>query len=380
MFYASIHIDLPSEDLLRRRTALEWLAGLIGREPDLRSGEEISTVTGLSVFKRSTDALEQLGITDVLSVIVDRKAAYVDTDENSGDLGTAVAELEARRVLDQAIESMDMVLSHRAEGLHTLIGLHLRRRVPANSPELEITFAARLDAMQVQRGDSPVTYAERLRTLANDAALLTAARDRFAALTRSAQATLVEQLGELVVSSSTSQAKLRLIRPGPRALDHFRRLTWGAAVRMPKYRPVPIGNRRGAYDEPFYQHYFDPYFDFAAWITIAEIVVGTGWRTLKFTIVDADGLPAFGPDDALGQAAIAGEYAGLAHGVAPVAIVNDELVVDPAVPESGADPGEIADPRVVPGFGGAASWAGASTAGSGDVGGACGSSCGGCGG
>lgn len=391
MFYANVHIDLPSEELLRRCTALEWLAGLVGRAPDLRSGEELSTVTGLSVFKASVDALEQLGITDVLSVIVDHRAVYVDTDENSGDLGTAVAELDARRVLEAPFETMDMALSHRAEGLHTLISLQLRRRVPAGSPELEVAFAARLDAMQVRRGDSPADYAERLRSIARDTARLAAASERFASSTQAALEALVAQLGELVVSSSTSAPSLRLIRPGPRAVDHFRRLTWGASVRMPKYRPVPVRNRLGAYNEPFYQHYFDPYFDFAAWVTLTAIVAGQGWRSLPFTVVDADGQPAFGAEGALGQAAIAGTYPGLEPGVAPVRIVEEALVVDPSVPElGGADPGELGDPRVVLGYGGdgrveegsaGAAWEGASNGSSGaELGGSCGSSCGGCGG
>lgn len=391
MLYAELHFDLPSEESLRRRTPLDWLAALIGREPDRRSGEEVTTVTGLAVFKHITDALEQQGITDVLSCTVDRKAAYVDTDENSGDLATAVAELDARRALEEPIETMDLVLSHRADGLHTLIEVHLRRRVPAGSPELEVAFAARLDAMQVQRGDGPAVYAERLRAIAGDSALLQAAREHFAALTQSAKLAIERQLGELVVSSSNSPIKLRLIRPGPRALDHFRRLTWGASVRMPKYRPVPIRNRHGAYDEPFYHHYFDPYFDFVAWITIEAIVAGQGWRGLKFVVVDADGQPAFTADDCSGQAAIAGAYEGLEAGVAPVSIVEDTLVIHASVPEhNSADPGEIEDPRLIVGYGGdgrvdagavGANWNAASIGVTGgQLGGSCGSSCGGCGG
>ena len=391
MLYADIQFDLPSEELLRRRTPLDWLAELIGREPDRRSGEELTTVTGLSVFKHLTDAFMQQGITDVLSVAVDGKAAYVDTDENSGDLSTAVAELDARRALEDPLDTMELVLSHRADGLHTLIQVHLRRRMPAGSSELVIAVAARLDSMQVQRGEDPSGYAERLRCLADDSALLEAARERLATLTRSAKLAIEQQLGELVVSSSISPVTLRLIRPGPRALDHFRRLTWGASVRMPKYRPVPIRTRQGAYDEPFYHHYFDPYFDFVAWITIEAIVAGQGWRGLEFEVVDADGQPAFTHDDCLGQAAIAGEYEGLEHGAASVAIVDDALVVNSAVPElNSVDPGEIGDPRLIVGYAGdghadegtaGANWNETSLGVSGDdMGGSCGASCGGCGG
>jgi hypothetical protein len=350
MLYVNIHIDLPSEERLRRRTVLEWLASQIGRVPDLRSGEEVSTTTGLIVFKHVADAFEQVGVTDVLSVTVDRKPVYVDTIERSGDLPTAVAELQARRVLDKSIETMDVVFSHRVEGLHVLINVRLSRRVPVGQPELEIAFAARLEAMQIERGEAALAYAERLAALAGDPEPILAAREQLAALADAAKLALEQQFGDLVVGSEASPVSLRLIRPGARALDRFRGLSWGPMVRMPSYRPVPIVSRRGAYDEPFYHYYFDPYFDFVAWITLTEIVAGRGWRGLEFEVVDADGSRAFDHTNARAQAAVGVRYQGVA---APVRFEGEELVVDPAVPESEvADPAEIGDPRTVPGFGG----------------------------
>ncbi|PRP89872.1 hypothetical protein ENSA5_70260 [Enhygromyxa salina] len=391
MFYANIHIDLPSEPALHRRTLLDWFSELIGREPTSGADVEVITVTGLSVFKPVTDALAQLGITDVLSVIVDGRIAYVDTEENSGDLATAIAELDARAVLEREFEAMKMVLSHRRDGLRTLIEVTVRRRVPAGSPELVIALAARLDSMQIARGESPTAYAERLRAIAADVPALEAARERFAALADEAKRALDEQLGELVVSSSVAPVELRLIRPGPRQLDHFRRLSWGPSVRMPKYRPVPIRSRLGAYDEPFYHYYFDPYFDFVAWVTLTEIVAGRGWQGLSFEVVNTDGARVFGARDALGEAALGGEYGPPGDDEALVRVTERAVEVSPRVPTfTGPDPGEISDPRVTPGFGGdgrgdgQAAGAGWNEARGGpdgaDLGGSCGASCGGCGG
>jgi hypothetical protein len=389
MFYVNVHIDLPSERALRQRTLRDWLSQLVGREVDLSSGEDVATVSGLSVFKHVVDGLERLGITDVLSLIVDGKTAYVDTDENSGDLETAVSELDARAALESSFESMRLVLSHHHEGLRTLIELALRRRVPANTPELVVQIAARLDDMQIRPGETPAMYAERLRAIAADTDTLSAARTRFAGLAKQIQHALGEELGELCVSSTVSPVRLRLIRPGPRQLDHFRRLSWGPMVRMPKYRPVPISNRTGAYDEPFYHYYYDPYFDFVAWVTLTEIVAGRGWQGLDFEVVDSDARHLFGSQDAQGQLALGGEYEGISDAGELVRIAGTTLVVNPIVPTfSGPDPGEIGDPRVTPGFAGEGRTHGPAHAGwnegpagveGGDLGGSCGASCGGCG-
>ncbi|MFO7567256.1 MAG: hypothetical protein R6X02_31720 [Enhygromyxa sp.] len=381
MLYASIQIDLPDEELLRRKTPLDWLAGLIGREPQLETGESLSTVTGLSVFERVVEALTDIGITDVLSVTVDRKVVYVDVDPNSGDLPRAVGELDARGVLERPFEAMQMVLSHRAEGLHTLVEVDLQRRVTGAVPELTLAFAGRVDETLVRQGETPELFAQRLRALAHNPADIASARDRFTELVAASARALKQRLGELALEVATTPTSLRLIRPGPRALDHFRRLTWGPAVRMPSYRPVPVRERHGAYDDLFYHHYFDPYFDFVAWVTITELVAGCRWPGLDFEVVDESGRRLFGAADAPGQAAVGGDYGGT-----PVRIEGEQLVVDSAVPEfGGPDPGEIIDPRLFEGIAEGyrrdegALGPGNGGAGDGDGEASCGASCGSCG-
>ncbi|PRQ06767.1 hypothetical protein [Enhygromyxa salina] len=374
MLHATIHIDLPSEPELRERTLLDWFSRLIGRQLDRVPTHDVAAITGLSVFKPITEALAQVGVSDLLNVIVDRKSVYVDTAEDSGDLAIAVAELDERGVLEREFETMTLTLSDRRDGLRTLVDVTLARRVPASAPELSLRFAARLDSMQVARGDSPLSYAQRLRTVAADASELLAARDRFTALVSETERALASQLGPLCLASSLTPVELRLIRPGPRQLNHFRSLTWGSGVRLPKYRPLPISDRKGAYDSPFYHYYYDPYFDFVAWVTLAEIAAGRGWQGLAFEVVDPNGARVE-PDQPLD-----GGLAGL------VQLSEDAVVVDPQIPSfGGQDPGEAGDPRLTVGFGGDSSnLTGATSDASGpdvgDVDASCGASCGGCGG
>ncbi|KIG12594.1 hypothetical protein DB30_01218 [Enhygromyxa salina] len=400
MLHASIHIDLPSEPELRERTLFDWFSRLIGRELDPRHTHDVATVTGLSVFKPVTEALAQVGITDVLNLIVDRKRVYVDVSEDSGDLAAAAAQLDASGALEREFEVMTLTLSDRREGLRCLVEITLARRVSSlateeqstkvsageaealdrleNTPELRLRFVARLDSMQIARGDTPLSYAQRLRVLARDPSGLQAGRERFAALVEQTQRALAQQLGPLCLASSVSPVELRLIRPGPRQLDHFRTLSWGSAVRPPKYRPLPIPARKGAYDQPFYHYYYDPYFDFVAWVTLSEIIAGRGWQGLAFEVVDPDGTRVFRSDGERREAASA-----LDDGLAKLVELSEAgVIVDPQIPSFGdQDPGEIGDPRVTRGFAGdlgsARSEATSVDVGDHDAG--CGASCGGCG-
>ena len=364
MLYSSIHVDLPSEELLRRKTALEWIAGLIGRNVALGTGEgELRTVTGLSLFERIVAGLSEVGITDVLSVLVDHKLAYVDTDANSGDLATAVAELDARGLLERPFESMHMVLSRRHEGLHALVDVRLHRRVAIGAPELQIALAGRVEALQIRRGEGPSDYAERLRAVAREPAPIVRAQAEFAQLVTDTAAALERALAEQVMSIDRSPVELRLVRPGPRALDRFRRLAWGPAVQMPSYRAVPAGQGSRAAQEPFRRHYDDPYFDFATWVLLTEIVAGRGWLGLDYAVLDEAGERLWGPANAVGQAPVGGDVAD------PVTIVDGAVVVDPAVPTFADDDpnaGADVDPRRVPGFAGDASHLGVEHAGHGE--------------
>lgn len=390
MLYATMTIDLPSEPILRRRTLVDWLAQMIGREVDLSTNSEVCTATGVSVFKAVSDALARVGITDVLSVTIDDKTAYVDTEENSGDLATAVAELDARAVLEHEFLHMSMVSMHRAQQLRTLVDVGLHREVDRGAPELRVAIASRHDAMQITRGEQPGAYAERLSTLAREPAPLVEARTRLEALVAELARALTDELGELALAVDQQPVQLRLIRPGPRALDRMRALNWGPAVRMPRYRPVPVRTRRGAYREPFSHHYFDPYFDFATYVTLREIVAGRGWSGLSFEVVEADGSPAFDAASSASAAPLVGPE-GPTHAQL-LSIEEQGLRVAESVPHfEGPAPGELLDPTSSPGFAGSddnvvsemGGWQGVAEAGDvsgGELGGSCGASCGGCGG
>lgn len=281
-------------------------------------------------------------------MIIDAKAAYLDLSEDSGDLETAVAELEARRALEREVRSMNLALSQHDEDMRLLVDVRFRRRVATGTPELQLAVAARLKAMQIRRGESARDYAERLRELARDGTQLRTASASFARLIDRMRVELARSFADTSVAVAASPATLRLIRPGPRQVDHFRGLSWGESVRRPRYRPVPNQARRGAYDEPFSHYYFDPYFDFVAWVTLEEIVAGRGWPGLAFEVVDETGERLFDEHSAAGQAALGGGF-----GPEVVRFVGTGLEIDDAVPVF--ETSQIAaahHPNAVAGFGG----------------------------
>ena len=63
---------------------------------------------------------------------------------------------------------------------------------------------------------------------------------------------------------------MQLLRPSAQQIGRFRRLQFGDGVRAPMYRAVPTTQRSGAYHDPFYYYYYDPYYDFANYMMVDE--------------------------------------------------------------------------------------------------------------
>lgn len=355
MLYATITLDLPSHPALREPSVLEWLAQLIGRRPSLETGEEVTTIDGVLVFRRVIEALSKLALEDVLSIRVDGEVAFVDLTEDSGDLPAAIRELETRGLLGRGVKDMRLILSELRDGLRVIAEVELRRRVAAGTPELRLKLHARIDSMLPRVGESPRTFAERLRELAQDGGELQRAYARFENLAERSADALQQAFKGVAKSTARGSVALRIYRPGPVEIARMRRLSWGPAVERPRYHAVPrrpdLGEQAGAFE----RHYYDPYFNFACWVTLGELVEGRGWRGLEYTVDEADGGLAFTHEDALGQRAWAGEYEGLGADEAPLRLDGDALVIHSSVAKEARESLERAraiDPRDVTGYGG----------------------------
>lgn len=300
MLKSMVHVDLPSVETQRRPGPIEWLRSLFGAELDLRSGKEELTVGAFSLVEGLIAGFARAGICDVISFLVDKKVVYLDTNEVSDDLALIVQAAEAAGVLDQRFREMHLVLAHRDGVLHTILDAKITSAVLLGESEMVVQLSSRLVELQIRQGETAEQYAERVKAFAGNEGSFEPARQRLEQLTERIAAALGLALVGAKVASEA--ALVQLIRPDRGQIGRFGKLPFGDEVESPEYRPVPTLQRAGAYADPFYYYYHDPYYDYMSYVLVDAMVRDSLWHSQHVHVVDPTGSLLFSGDQAGGHA------------------------------------------------------------------------------
>jgi uncharacterized membrane protein YgcG len=324
MLKSTITIDLPSAVADRSKTAVEWVRSLFGAKLDLRSDQEELTISAVSLVAGMVEGFSAAGLTDVISFVVDKKVVYLDTREVADDLSLILQAAEQKGILEKRFNEMHLVLSHKQAGLHVLVDVRIRNRVLLGQEEMHLDLSARVDELQIQAGESADTYRKRIEAFMANPARTDGYRLALDGLTRR----IADQLGLTLVGAraSAQPAVVQIIRPGASQLGRFRKLAFGGGVERPHYRPVPTYQRSGAYADPFFYYYYDPYYDFMSWVMLDAMLHHHYWASPAIQVVDTSGtFVGTGAQPDLVTDAWAGRDA--------VTVGSDSLSVDSSVPD-----------------------------------------------
>ncbi len=296
MIKSIISVDLPSVDSERRKNLFDQLKELFGARINLRTGYEETTVSAFSLIDGVCNALTRAQISDAISLIVDKKVVYLDTQNVTSDIGWLWQTARDRGVFEADFQEMHVAFSQREAGLYVIVDVRVQRRVLRGTAEMTVELAARPEALVVQSGESAEGYAARVTSYARDEAAI--ARER-AALDGIAQR-VAGELGRALPGSrvSAQPAHVQLIRQESRQLRRFGKLGWGAAATPPHYRPVPTQARSGAYADPFYYYWHDPYWDFANYMMLDAVLHHGGWHSPEVVVVNPEGERLYSADQA----------------------------------------------------------------------------------
>ena len=296
MLKSTVRVDLPSVETNRRPGPIEWVRSLFGAQLDLRSGKEELTVGAFSLIEGVVAGFDRAGIHDVISLLVDKKVVYLDTNEVPDDLPLLVRAAEAAGVLDQRFREMHLVLAHRDEVLHTIIDCKVTSQVMLGESELSIQLSSRLTELQIRQGETAEHYAERIKSFAMVDSSFEPARRRLEQLTQR----IAAALGSALVGARVAceDAVVQLIRPDRGQIGRFGQLPFGDEVQSPEYRPVPTLQRAGAYADPFYYYYYDPYYDYMNYVLVDAMVRDSMWQSQYVHVVDPAGTMLFSGDQA----------------------------------------------------------------------------------
>jgi hypothetical protein len=295
MYKSKITVDLPSVETHRSMGPIEWLRSLFGTKIDLRSGIEEVTVTAMSLAEGLVDAFKKAGVDDVISFLVDKRVVYMDLNEVEHDLPLLLAAAEGANLLSMPFKEMHVVLSDKSPTLHTLIDCAITNRAVLGEAELTMVLSARLVELQVRKSESAQAYAERVKIFATRTESFDPARHELDALSER----LANALSSCLVGAKVRReaALVEMIRPEARQIAKFRELKFGDSVRTPSYRAVPTPRRSGAYVDPFFYYYYDPYYDFTSYLLVESLVHHAAWHSPHVTVVDPAGSPLYTGDN-----------------------------------------------------------------------------------
>ena len=296
MIKSIINVDLPSVESERRKTLFDQLKELFGARIDLRSGYEETTVSAFSLIDGVCNALYRAQISDAISLIVDKKVVFLDTLNVTADSGLLWQAAQEKGVFAAEFQEVHVAYGQREAGLYVILDVRVQRRVLRGTAEMTVELAARPEALVVQNGETAQGYAERVTSYARNEAAI--AHER-AALDGIAQR-VAGELGRALPGSrvNVQPAHVQLIRQESRQLRRFGKLGWGSQATTPHYRPVPTQARSGAYADPFYYYWHDPYWDFTNYLMLDAVLHHGGWHSPEVVVVNPEGQQLYTADQA----------------------------------------------------------------------------------
>jgi hypothetical protein len=296
MLKSRIVVDLPSAETERRKKPLEWLRSLFGAQIDLRSGREELTVSALWLVEGLVEGFAAVGVHDVVSFLVDKQVVYLDHQDVPDDLPMVVKAAETAGILDRTFREMHLALAHKSETLHVIVDCAVKNGVLLGEAEMTIALSGRVRALQIESGETAQHYADRVKAFAAGGESFEPARKELDSLTEK----IANELSSVLAGARVSHeaAVVQLVRPSARQIGNFRRLEFGDRVRQPSYRAVPTMQRHGAYNDPFYYHYHDPYYDFTTYLLVDAMLHSHAWHSPHVHVVDPAGHRLFTGDTA----------------------------------------------------------------------------------
>lgn len=301
MLKAKVFVDLPSRDLLRRKGPIEWVRSLFGADIDLRTGKEELTIGAFAVVRGVADAFRATrldkadkGIVNAISLLVDKRTVYLDADDVDNDLDEMTAAADTAGVFNRDFKEMHLVMTHKVAGLHIIFDVAIANSVMKGDEEMEIVLSARVEDLQIRAGESAKDYGERVKGFAKDPTAIEGHRMALDSVARA----LSDNMRIALVGSKVrvEGARIEVIRPNKQQVGRMRSLDFKDRVKTPTYRPAPTKRRRGAYADPFFYYYYDPYYDFMSLMLVSAIVHDMAWHSPMVHVVSPTGETLFTGD------------------------------------------------------------------------------------
>lgn len=269
-FLGQVTLTAKGEVVRREPGFWDRFKAAFSRDKTLDRGRAQALMTTAHLLAGVKGALERVGITNAVRLVIDGHVLFEDTAgraDDVGDLFRAFYENEA--LYGREFKALALTVEHRDAGLHTVIGLTARGDSASDTSRIEVVASARIADLAPLPGDDPSSHLARAQALMASPAVPEAYRLRFERFAESMRDALASALADVEVSRL--EVESRLVKPRP--LD-------GRAKAPPAPEP-------SALNDPYEHHYPDrspPEVLAATWAA----ALGWAWHP-EYRVVYADG-------------------------------------------------------------------------------------------
>lgn len=295
---AQIRVALSGQDKFRQPSFWDKARSFFGSDVDLRTGELQLTTSALALAEDLQKALTGAGLTNAVSLLVDRDPIYVDDEGKDNDaqlLLSAIRRHAAR--LQQPFGELRMVFEHKVSGLHILLEGMVRSVWQQGDVAVVLAVGARIVELEPAEGESLDDAKERIGKALGQAELL----PTYKALLDQQVNKLAQQLRRVFAGSQVEidAAEVSVVKPSRESVAELGHT--GGGVHEPWLRAQPqagAGWGRPYYD-PWGTYYHDPMNTFVNLMIIDSLLHprptwgwgGWGHYGAPVTIVNYNGVP-----------------------------------------------------------------------------------------
>ena len=309
---AQARVFLQGEDVFRQPTFWDKVSGFFGGEADLRTGEIRLTQDVLALTEDVQKALALAGVTNAVTLVVDKDVLYQDLEDKPDDalLLVAAARDNAPRFV-RGFKVLRAVFEHEGAGLSTLIEVTVHAQAKKTEPTATVAFGARIDELRPKDGETLEAAKERMGKALGDAHLVPTYKTQLTNLANKVGAGLkrVFATGRVEVDP----ADVQVVRPSGadvRDLGQHTDSRWGTLRGAPSYGGA-YGGVYGRYYDPWSTYYHDPMDTFVNLMILDALIsphhgwgygagyLGGAWSGYgaPVTIINYNGTPYGSADD-----------------------------------------------------------------------------------
>jgi hypothetical protein len=237
----TIAIRLEGSLITRQPNLWEKLKKGLGASVDLSTDRVRVELEATALVDQVRRALERLGVTNALSLVIDDTVVFQDTAGKVDDLPDLILALsEHASVFGRGFREMRFAAEKEEAGLHLIIEVRARTEHAAADPAAIVSVGGRLRALEPRPGESAEDYQRRVEPLTRDTTAFEAARLQFESFVARLEEVLRTSMPEARVEQLRSQA--RLVKPAGK----------------PEIEPAPVREPTHPGYDPFVTYYPSP--------------------------------------------------------------------------------------------------------------------------